>query len=787
MDTGLLIVSFAISVVCSLFALDVTTKCRCKIRELQLCLLFMGAAVMGAGTWAVHYVAMLGSRFGALDIVYDGALLYVSLFVTIVSAYAALVAVSFPLPEGVRSFVSAVVVTMGISSLHFVGMSAMNMNAILVYDYALLFGSILFSLAANYGAFRLFIYERYRRLRYRSVWSAVLLGVSINGMHALAIEGARMIPLAAQAQGDLSGTALDESGLAKVVAIVFGTIFAITFLAFFILHRVSERLQRLEIEHKMYAGIFSNAKDAILILRADSAQTIAEVNEQACVLLGMPRKELLGAPLGQVVMGRVRRTSFDDNEEEWKFVREGRFRLAQARIRSIEVHGRETRRVAFLRDITDVKTTRAIASLFKPLSLLTVSGLPWRLLLSILEHVTPTLFPDATIRFEPATRRLAFETQATANPMTREIKTMDGVCIGRISLTRKGGGSPYYAGGGEEAWLERCADLLEMISTLENGALTDGHREDAIAGVLNQALTFEFVGLTVTYLLGYEPDDILGDPLLELFHPEDAKLFLLRIRNASELNTPCRIQVRLLHKTGSWVSMDMMLAASAHHDQAKVIFMAHISKAERPLAFLYDENQKFEFLFDYYPGSVCCLDLEGRFVRLNSGLESLTGFDAEELLGESFEKVIWPDDLEKTKANFEQAARGISLTYDIRIQRKDGGLVPLQVTNFPVVEGTTIVGVFGISIDATRLGTSNRTVNDKEGHLDEPGEAHETKITKREKEVIRLIQQGMSNKEIASHLEISEHTVKNHISNIFTKLGINDRNQILVLFPDAAD
>ncbi len=48
-------------------------------------------------------------------------------------------------------------------------------------------------------------------------------------------------------------------------------------------------------------------------------------------------------------------------------------------------------------------------------------------------------------------------------------------------------------------------------------------------------------------------------------------------------------------------------------------------------------------------------------------------------------------------------------------------------------------------------------------------------LTSRELEVIKFLAEGMSNKEISDTLYISEKTVKNHISNIFKKLGINDR------------
>lgn len=53
-------------------------------------------------------------------------------------------------------------------------------------------------------------------------------------------------------------------------------------------------------------------------------------------------------------------------------------------------------------------------------------------------------------------------------------------------------------------------------------------------------------------------------------------------------------------------------------------------------------------------------------------------------------------------------------------------------------------------------------------------------LTNRETEVLKLIAEGMINKEIAKNLYISEKTVKNHISNIFKKLDVNDRTQAAI-------
>jgi len=54
-------------------------------------------------------------------------------------------------------------------------------------------------------------------------------------------------------------------------------------------------------------------------------------------------------------------------------------------------------------------------------------------------------------------------------------------------------------------------------------------------------------------------------------------------------------------------------------------------------------------------------------------------------------------------------------------------------------------------------------------------------LSERELEVVRLIAEGLSNKEISSRLSLSDKTVKNHISHILAKLNLTARTQVAVM------
>jgi len=94
-----------------------------------------------------------------------------------------------------------------------------------------------------------------------------------------------------------------------------------------------------------------------------------------------------------------------------------------------------------------------------------------------------------------------------------------------------------------------------------------------------------------------------------------------------------------------------------------------------------------------------------------------------------------------------------------------------------IVEGLKVVLKGGVVLDRQVYGNISEMVETKSKKT-----YHDVGLSEREFEIIKLIVEGLSNKEIAQKLYISEGTVRNYISNILQKLNLRDRTQIAVFY-----
>jgi len=151
------------------------------------------------------------------------------------------------------------------------------------------------------------------------------------------------------------------------------------------------------------------------------------------------------------------------------------------------------------------------------------------------------------------------------------------------------------------------------------------------------------------------------------------------------------------------------------------------------------------------------LDTTGVVRWINPAAERLLG----NVRGRHFTSVVAPEDGRRAKELFSRKVLGTTPATEAHgvLVSTSGARVPVELSAVPLRNGERVVGVFGLI----------------EGRPDEPSTAPHPQLTPRQVEVLRLLEQGRSTKQIAAELHLSSETVRNHVRRLFRALGVNSR------------
>jgi PAS domain S-box-containing protein len=150
------------------------------------------------------------------------------------------------------------------------------------------------------------------------------------------------------------------------------------------------------------------------------------------------------------------------------------------------------------------------------------------------------------------------------------------------------------------------------------------------------------------------------------------------------------------------------------------------------------------------------LDTTGVVRWINAAAEQLVG----DVRGRHFTSVVAPEDGRRAQELFSRKVLGTSPTDATGVLVSTAGTrVAVEISSVPLMSGERVVGVFGLF----------------EGRSDDRATAPPPHLTPRQVEVLRLLEQGRSTKQIAAELHLSTETVRNHIRRLFRALGVNSR------------
>jgi len=161
-------------------------------------------------------------------------------------------------------------------------------------------------------------------------------------------------------------------------------------------------------------------------------------------------------------------------------------------------------------------------------------------------------------------------------------------------------------------------------------------------------------------------------------------------------------------------------------------------------------------------------ELKPNVVLLDLGLRNQNSLHVVEIVKKDFpEAKIIVMDLAPVQADILQYVKAGANGFIL----KDASLNDFLITIRTVSEGATVLPP--LLVDSLFSQIVDHAVREGKSKLNEA-----VKMTKREREVIVLLGEGMSNKEIGQKIRVSTYTVKSHIHNIMEKLALHTRLEI---------
>lgn len=121
---------------------------------------------------------------------------------------------------------------------------------------------------------------------------------------------------------------------------------------------------------------------------------------------------------------------------------------------------------------------------------------------------------------------------------------------------------------------------------------------------------------------------------------------------------------------------------------------------ERKLA---ENEQAVKSLVDHNPDAIFSLDLKAHMVSANPAIVRIIGYPLDELLDQSFCRIVNEPDRKPARAVFEQSLQGGAKSIEIQILHKDGTPIHVNLKLVPIIVSSQVVGVYGIAKDITEL------------------------------------------------------------------------------------
>ena len=219
-DYRLVILSVLVAMFASYTALDLAGRVHWSTGQRAWIWLSGGAFAMGTGIWSMHFIGMLAFRL-PIAMAYNEWITGLSWLLAVGVSSIALYIVSRPENTGWNLSLGAALMGIGICSMHYTGMAAMQMSPPIDYDPMLFIASVVIAIAASMAALQMAMYLRKRQssaVILAKLGSAFIMGLAIAGMHYTGMAAAQFAP-GSICVAAVGGVAANNSMLASLIAV----------------------------------------------------------------------------------------------------------------------------------------------------------------------------------------------------------------------------------------------------------------------------------------------------------------------------------------------------------------------------------------------------------------------------------------------------------------------------------------------------------------------------------------------------------------------------------------
>jgi PAS domain S-box-containing protein len=306
-------------------------------------------------------------------------------------------------------------------------------------------------------------------------------------------------------------------------------------------------------------------------------------------------------------------------------------------------------------------------------------------------------------------------------------------------------------------------------------------------------------------MTGYAREDVIGRSAYEIDVLAEAEKRDLALERFKEGRTIPQMEACLSIADGGQKFVIVAGEPIEIQDESCILFtFADLDPRKRAEVALRQSEERFakSFRLSPMPATICALD-GLKVIEANESYAKITGYSENEIIGRSSTELgLWRDRATQQRLQQTIEKEGNVHNFDLPLRAKDGAVLDcvlsaevVTINDQPCVlcvmqditdrkrsEDELIAAIEAVMADTSWF---SRSIVEKLAALRQtsrpvPAGAELNDLTERERDILGLICEGQSDPEMSETLKLSRHTIRNHVSSLYGKIGVNRRSAAVI-------